>query len=295
MHLQRRRRKIAPTGAGASGRDRWLLSYADFMTLLLALFVVLYASARSDEQRDASLFEGLQAAFVFDAVSPSPVPTSGQAPGAEAAVAEALAPVPVLMQLEEDLLDVVERTPRKPGEEPGVSLHQTERGLIIRLASTEFFPAGGVEIPPERRKALGAMAPALASTTASLQFEGHTDAQPVSAGPYPSNWELSAARAAAVARLFMDDHAIAPGRISVVGHAAQRPVADNADPANRARNRRVDIVVLEDGELVASGEGSGTSDALDELLEELPPIPSEVDETLRAEPAGPPPEDIPLP
>lgn len=282
-------------GEGASGRDRWLLSYADFMTLLLALFVVLYASARADDSRDASLFEGLQAAFVFDEVSPSPVPTSGQAPGAEAALSEALAPVPVLMLLEEDLLDVVEKTPREPGEEPGVSLHQTERGLIIRLASTEFFPAGGVEIPPARRSALGAMAPVLASTTASLQFEGHTDDQPVSSGPYPSNWELSAARAASVARLFMDDHDIAPGRISVVGHAAERPIADNADPANRARNRRVDIVVLEDGELVASGDGSGTSDALDELLEELPPIPSEVDETLRAEPAGPAPEDIPLP
>ena len=290
MQLQRRRREIAPTGEGASGRDRWLLSYADFMTLLLALFVVLYASARTEGRRDASLFEGLQAAFVSEAVSPSPVPTSDQAPDTEV-----LDPVPVLLQLEEDLLYVVERTQRKPGEEPGVSLPQTERGLIIRLASTEFFPAGGVEIPPDRRKALGAMAPALASTTASLQFEGHTDTQPVSAGPYPSNWELSAARAAAVARLFMDDHAIAPGRVSVVGHAAARPVADNADPANRARNRRVDIVVLEDGKFVASGEGSGTSEALDELLEELPPIPSGVDETLRAVPAGPPPEDIPLP
>lgn len=295
MRLDRRRRELAATGESAPGRDRWLLSYADFMTLLLALFVVLYASARAEGARDASLFEGLQAAFVFDEVSPSPVPTSGQAPGAEAANAEALAPVPVLMQLEEDLLDVVEKTPRVPGEEPGVSLHRTERGLIIRLASTEFFPAGGVEIPPERRAALGAMAPALASTTASLQFEGHSDDQPVGAGPYPSNWELSAARAAAVARLFIDDHDLAPGRISVVGHAAQRPIADNADPANRARNRRVDIVVLEDGELVASGERNGTGAALDELLEELPPIPSEADETLRAKPAGPPPEDIPLP
>ncbi len=295
MRASRRTRETGISSEGSTGRDRWLLSYADFITLLLALFVVLYASARVDETRDASLFEGLQAAFVFDAVSPSPVPTSGQAPGAEAANAEALAPVPVLMQLEEDLVDVVEQMPREPGEEPGVSLHQTERGLIIRLASTEFFPAGGVEIPPARREALSAMAPVLASTTASLQFEGHTDDQPVSGGPYPSNWELSAARAAAVARLFVDDHDLAPGRVSVIGHAEQRPIADNADPANRARNRRVDIVVLEDGELVPSEGGSGTRDALDQLLEVLPPIPGEADETLKAPPAGPPPVDIPLP
>ena len=281
--------------APSPSRDRWLLSYADFVTLLLALFVVLYASARVDETRDASLFEGLQAAFVFDESSPSPVPTRGPAPGAEAANAEALAPVPILMQLEEDLVDAVERTPREPGEEPGISLHQTERGLVIRLATTEFFPAGGAEIPPERRAALGAMAPALASTTSSLQFEGHTDAQPVGPGAYPSNWELSAARAAAVARLFIDDHEIAPGRISVVGHAAQRPIADDENPANRARNRRVEIVVLEDGELVAASGESRTRDALDELLEELPPLPGQADESLREEPAGPPPQDIPLP
>ncbi|MGB0619667.1 MAG: OmpA family protein [Myxococcota bacterium] len=281
--------------AGGTGRDRWLLPYADFLTLLLALFVVLYANAQSDGHRDASLFEGIQAAFVFDSLSPAPVPTKGQAPGAKAATEEALAPVPVLLQLEEDLVDVVERTPREPGEDPGVSLHQTERGLIIRLTSTEFFPAGGVAIPETRRAALAAMAPVLAATTASLQFEGHTDDQPVGEGPYPSNWELSSARAAAVARLFIDDHDLAPGRISVIGHAAQRPIADNEDVSSRARNRRVDIVVLEDGELVPDGRSGGTRDALDALLEELPPIPNEVDESLRAAPAGPQPEDIPLP
>lgn len=291
----RRLRTPAPEPAGATGRDRWLLSYADFMTLLLALFVVLYASAQVDDDSDASLFEGLQAAFVFDAVSPSPVPTSGQAPGAEAANAEALAPVPVLMQLEEDLVDVVERTPRKPGEDPGVSLHQTEQGLVIRLASTEFFPAGGVEIPAERRAALGAMAPVLRAANATLQFEGHTDDQPVASGPFPSNWELSAARAAAVARLFIENHAVAPERVRVVGHAEQRPIAENTDAASRARNRRVDIVVLDDAELVPAEGTNPTRDALDQLLEELPPIPDGVDESLRPAPPGPAPEDIPLP
>ena len=228
-----------------AGRDRWLLSYADFITLLLALFVVLYASARVDESRDASLFEGLQAAFFFDQSSPSPVPTRGPAPGAEAANAEALAPVPVLMQLEEDLVDAVERTPREPGEEPGISLHQTERGLVIRLASTEFFPAGGAEIPPERRAALGAMAPALASTTSSLQFEGHTDSQPVGPGPYPSNWELSAARAAGVARVLVEAGQ-APESVEVQSFGEYRPVADNATAEGRAQNRRVEIFFSRD-------------------------------------------------
>jgi len=280
-----------------ASRDRWLLSYADFMTLLLALFVVLYASARIEETPEANPFEGLQAAFVFDSKSPTPVAITSVAPGSEPASEEELAPVPVLAQLEDALNNVIESTPLEPGEDPGVSLHATEEGLTISLSSTEFFPAGGVEIPEARRTALAAMGPLLNSTTATLRFEGHTDSQPVGAGPYPSNWELSSARASAVARLFMTDHAVDPSRVAVAGFADQRPLTEGSDSENRARNRRVDIVVLADGVLVlAEGQGEeGPRSELDQLLEALPPIPTAVDESLRQPELGPQPEDIPLP
>ena len=293
-----RRKGTRATGASGhdqSGSDRWLLSYADFMTLLLALFVVLYASARADESRDGSLFEGLQAAFIFSENSPAPILSEDRNASSENATKESITPVPLLAQLEADLVDLIDREVLKPGEEPGMSLRQTERGLVVTLASTEFFPAGGVEIPLEQQEALSAMATFLNTTSSSILFEGHTDAVPIQGGAYPSNWELSSARAAAVARFFIDEHALEASRVATIGYAAQRPVAGNQDAGNRARNRRVEIVILEDGVLVAQDGGGKRKGELDQLLELLPPIPVEADATLKAPPPGPAPKDIPLP
>ena len=140
------------------------------------------------------------------------------------------------------------------------------------------------------------MAPFLNANTSSLHFEGHTDASPIQGGPYPSNWELSSARAAAVARFFMDEHALDPRRVTISGLASHRPATENGDAEGRARNRRVEIVVLSDGELVATDEGAGAARAqLDALLETLPPIPESADESLRGPEPGPAPVDIPLP
>lgn len=296
--MRQRPRRLSPIGSSESespGRDRWLLSYADFMTLLLALFVVLYASARVDATRDASLFEGLQAAFLFKERSPSPIPTDTRPKSEQPSTQESIVPIPFLAQLEGQINELVERLPQTPSENPGIQLHQSERGLVISLASAEFFPAGGVEIPEGRREVLAAMAPLLAANTASLQFEGHTDDQPVKSGPYPSNWELSAARAAAVARLFIEEHGIDPARIAATGFAEFRPMTPNTDALARAQNRRVEIIVLEDGIVIPSARNSGGGDELDQLLEGLPPIPPQVDESLRPRDPGPPPPDIPLP
>lgn len=279
---------------GRPGRDRWLLSYADFITLLLALFVVLYASAASLEAQDAQLFEGLQAAFVFDATSPAAITTPGDA-DPDAARPESVAPVPQLATLEQALADAIDRVPRAPDTDPGVSLSQSERGLVVSLASAEFFPAGGVTIPPARESALAAMAPFLNARTNSILFEGHTDASPVQGGPYPSNWELSSARASAVARYFIDQHALDPRRVATSGFAEFRPIEANDARDGRARNRRVEIVILADGDLIDAGAGDAARAELDALLETLPPIPSAADDSLRAPAPAPPPEDIPLP
>ena len=266
------------------------------MTLLLALFVVLYASAASREVEQARLFEGLKAAFVFENESPAAVQSPGESDAGDDATADTIAPIPLLAQLEEDLAAIVDDLPRPEDAEPGVRLQQTERGLVVSLASAEFFPAGGVEIPAERRASLAAMAPFLNANTSSIHFEGHTDASPIQNGAYPSNWELSAARAAAVARLFLDEHALDPKRVTISGLAAHRPLAENEDAAGRARNRRVEIVILSDGELVAVGDEADAARArLDALLDTLPPIAEAVDESLRPPPPGPQPEDIPLP
>ncbi len=281
----------------SAGRDRWLLSYADFMTLLLALFVVLYASALIDADKKDSLFEGLQAAFFFDENSPNPVPIE-DTPIEKASEAKTTPSiVSARIQLENEISQELETQRLRLGVDHGASLFKTERGLVISLASAEFFPAGGVEIAPERRAVLAAIAPLLAASSRPLQFEGHTDSLPIQSDQYPSNWELSAARAAAVARLFIDDHAIDPKRVATVGYAEYRPVSTEDDPASRALNRRVEIVILQDGELLPESDADSRSrnTELDQLLNGLPPIPADADESLKAADPGPPPEDIPLP
>lgn len=295
------RRASDDRAPAVSTRDRWLLSYADFLTLLLALFVVLYASARVDAERNRGLFEGLQSAFGLGA-SPQTPSSDERAGGVERADDEdpqreappigTLAP---LKQLESSLATLVERERERLRKDPGVSVHPTERGLVISLAAAEYFPAGGAEIPADRRRLLAAIAPLLAAETGSLHFEGHTDDRPIGKGPFASNWELSSARAAAVARYFIEQHGIAPERVATTGYASYRPLTDSDAPAERARNRRVEIVVLADGDVSDSTQPQDEEAALGRLLEHLPPIPAEEDRSLQSPPPGPEPFDIPLP
>ncbi|HPG27714.1 MAG TPA: flagellar motor protein MotB [Myxococcota bacterium] len=279
----------------SAGRDRWLLSYADYVTLLLALFIVLYASARLDAERSQSLFAGLQAAFFFEADSPSPVPVEPGATPRPPAATKPPPPIPAFADLEAGLEQAIESERLRLDEDPGVSLHRTERGLVVSLASAEFFPAGGVGIPEDRKRVLAALAPLFAADARPLRFEGHTDDRPIESADYPSNWELSSARAAAVARYFIDEQRLEPRRVSIAGFAEWRPIAPNDDAPDRALNRRVEIVLLEDGGLSEAGRGAAPPPDLGRLLDGLPPLPDGADESLRAPDPGPPPPDIPLP
>jgi chemotaxis protein MotB len=294
--------KSGPAPQPSPARDRWLLSYADFLTLLLALFVVLYASARVDADKNRGLFEGLQSTFATGepiVEGRDPALAGGILQGRDddpRRVPEATGSLAPLERLEASLVKQLDRLRTRTKSDPGISVHPTERGLVITLAASEYFPAGGAEIAPDRKAVLGAIAPLLAAETGSLQFEGHTDDEPVKNAAFPSNWELSSARAAAVARYFIDEHDVDPHRVATAGHAAFRPIAGSDTPSERARNRRVEIVVLADGEVVEKKTSSAEAQQeLTRLLEKLPAIESEVDESLRPPAPGPAPFDIPLP
>lgn len=286
-----RRPRPAPNPEPAASRDRWLLSYADFLTLLLALFVVLYASALVDVEKNRGLFEGLQSAFAKG------TPASEENdPGRVPDAAGDLAP---LKQLESNLAKRIDRERARIKTDPGVSLHPTERGLVISLASAEYFSPGSAEIRASRRPVLAAMAPLLAAESAPLLFEGHTDDLPADSPTYPSNWELSSARAASIARYFIDKHGIDPHRVATTGYAAYRPVSDGESPSERARNRRVEIVVLSEPEHARPQGKVDRERELGRLLEKLPPLAPEPDEALRGAAAGsaaaPAPPDLPVP
>lgn len=221
----RRRTRRAAAGEAVEGRDRWLISYADLVTLLFALFVVLFAAA--DHERARSISHSLAAEF-GEAETAGPANSVGVLPGSthlareEEAINRAFANNPALASR--------------------ARVTRTERGLVISLAEAGFFAPGQADLRDDALSLTDALADALRDGDAELRVEGHTDSQPISNSRYPSNWELSTARAANVlSRMRARD--IASSRLSVVGYADERPVADNSTPEGRAQNRRVDIVV----------------------------------------------------
>ena len=198
-------------------RDRWLLSYADLVTLLLGLFIVLYAASDSKRaQQIAESFNSQQTGNgIFD--------------GGTTAMSESET---LRQQLIEDA-----------GISRKANIRSSSDGLVVSLAESGFFAAGDAAIDPASIAAIDSLAAMLADGSFQIRIEGHTDSVPISTARYPSNWELSTARAANVlARLI--DRGIAPERLSAAGFAGFRPVEDNSTSEGRALNRRVDIVIL---------------------------------------------------
>jgi chemotaxis protein MotB len=221
-YSRRARRRERPV-EGASNHERWLISYADLATLLFALFVVLYAVADHDRARAVAEAIAMQMGERGAPVGRS-VLTGGDALlAAQASIDRAFAANDALRSR--------------------ASVATTERGLIVSLAEAGFFAPGEAKVRDDALPLIDALADALNAGSAPVRIEGHTDSTPISTERYPSNWELSSARAAAVlARLTA--RGIRQERLSVAGYADARPIADNSTPEGRARNRRVDIVVL---------------------------------------------------
>ncbi len=211
-------------------RDRWLVSYADLVTLLFALFVVLFASADSD--RAQMVARAVAAEFgLNDAVPVTAAATDGHGVlPAHDALAGARRRIEHAFSTNEELRRRARVT-------------ENERGIRISLAEAGFFPAAEARMHADAVALIDALCVALRETEQPLRIEGHTDSTPISNARYPSNWELSAARASTVlARL--DANGIAPARLSIAGYAGEHPVATNETSEGRALNRRVDVVVL---------------------------------------------------
>lgn len=240
MQYRRARRKFDDE---PENHERWLISYADFITLLFAFFVVMYAISSvnigkyrvfSDALGDA--FGGAGSAQLINTEVPSlPLPNVAIKRRADAIRKEK----EHMTKLAQDLLSTLAPLVK----EGKVRVTQNSRGVSVEINASVLFDPGDARLTAESTEALRAVATLLRSDSHNVQVEGHTDNQPIGNPRFPSNWELSAVRASSVVRLFIDA-GVAPGRLTAVGFSANQPVADNATAEGRARNRRVAVTIL---------------------------------------------------
>jgi chemotaxis protein MotB len=233
--------------------DRWLVSYADFITLLFGFFVVLYAFSKSDQKKQqqvtASVDEAFRSLGVFPGASRHPGQTT--ADGTENAVMpinivmgeDVLAPARVKEDLE-GLRREMQQTLSNEVATHTVSIQMGRDGLVISLREAGFFSSGSATPKQESMATLKRLVTSLSRTPYDLRIEGHTDNVPIHNDEFDSNWELSSARATRIARVFLDMKAMPADRISAAGYAEFHPVAPNDTSEGRAKNRRVDLVVL---------------------------------------------------
>jgi chemotaxis protein MotB len=222
--------------------DRWLISYADFITLLFALFVVLYAYSQFNEGKYKALSESLGEAFGRS--GGGILPAAGRVVGNQPAPTALDTRVQQRVQLRQRTLGGLRDALRSMADTGTVRIEETPDGIVVDFTANALFETGIAEPTAGAREPLIAAARLIASTDYLVTLEGHTDTAPISTRVFASNWELSAARAAAVARLF-EAEGVAGGRLTAQGFGPNRPVAGNDTAEGRARNRRV-MAILKD-------------------------------------------------
>ena len=261
---------MRPKTGPRAGADRWLVSYADFTTLLLVFFMTLYAVSDVNPAKLAAATASMQVAFA------APVETlaTPARPPVEAAAAVDLAerpaetratPPPDATLLAARTRAIAQVRERIEKELAGailagqLEIGSDERGLVLSLPESATFPVATADVTAGAQPVIDRVAATLGPLAVDVRIEGHTDNTPIRTARYSSNWELSTARASAVVARFIDQH-IDPRRLSAAGYAEFHPRTSNASAAGRASNRRVDVIVIAQATEVperATAEGAG--------------------------------------
>lgn len=231
--------------------ERWLVSYADFITLLFAFFTTLYAISTVDAKKLEVMVESMHDAFAQGDLPAGlrdkrgagglprtidiPARPPSVAAGAEGTGARAVSAAELKAQLSKQLVEQV--------EQGLVDIEIDPRGLVVSIREAGSFPTGSADLSPVAREVLTKVGRAIVDVTNGVRIEGHTDDVPIHTAVYRSNWELSTARATTVVAFFLDQ-GFDPTRLSAAGYAEYHPRVENDSDTSRARNRRTDIVVL---------------------------------------------------
>ena len=263
------RRKRSP---GHANHERWLVSYADFITLLFAFFVVLYASSQVDKRKVGKLALAIQVAFQEMGVFPAsttevPIDLSEPMPFSTAQAIESSQRTASLGRIAShpdgspgtsrengDLAKLqaeLETTLSAEIKRKEIAMRREPDGLVISLREVGFFESGSAQMKSASMPAFDRIAGMLSQHDYRLRIEGHTDNAPIHTSQFPSNWELSTSRATEIVRLLIVRDGFAPDRLSAAGYAEYHPVATNRIAEGRGMNRRVDIVILGRAEIEA--------------------------------------------
>ena len=246
---------------GHENHERWLVSYADFITLLFAFFVVMFASSQADKGKAQQVSDSVKRALEENHVAAAVAAILGgttadkgkgnaQMKGPGGAVhAETPPPPPPKTGSgpTPDMAGSVNVLKSELQEEIAKGMLQVtldQRGVVVSLRQAAFFPSGQDVIDPSTHTVFVKLGDIIRKMPNKVRLEGHTDSDPIHNGRFRSNWELSAARSVALLELLTSRYEIASARLSVAGYAETVPVADNTTPNNKALNRRVDVVIL---------------------------------------------------
>lgn len=256
-----RRRKKKEEEEGGAGMERWLLTYSDLITLLMAFFILMYAMSQVDAQKYSAVANSLSLVLTGQAMSV--LETQGPSL-AEGISGQQLKEGPGPSPQEQGQLDEVKRqiaefikaeesqagaqstgaagTATKLGDY--IVILEQERGLVISFKDTLLFASGSDELTPRARDIITKVGGALKTIPNYIRVEGHTDNLPIRTSKFPSNWELSVLRATNVVHVLQANAGIPADRLSIIGYGEYRPLVENSDAFNRSMNRRVDIVIL---------------------------------------------------
>ncbi|MBO8129217.1 MAG: OmpA family protein [Peptococcaceae bacterium] len=225
--------------------ERWLITYADLITLLLIFFVVLYSFSKIDAEKFAAIAESLtkalgggQMSFILDqpgtSIAPGLQNQSNDIDLQQSAEAVQLA------RIEGQLRKFI----KEKGLDASISVISEERGVVLSIQDTVLFESGKARLTPEAKEIIDEVGLLLLSVPNYIRIEGHTDNLPIHTREFPSNWELSVARACSVVQRLIKKHNFPPERLSATGYGEYRPRVPNDTAEHRQINRRVDFVIL---------------------------------------------------
>jgi chemotaxis protein MotB len=261
--------------------ERWLVSYADFITLLFAFFVVMYSISSVNVGKYRTVSESIKAALnpvVSPPSSPSPIALSTS----RAALTATDAPVSkeMIVRKLQNLVKSIKAVPQMAA----VRITEKSNGdIVITIPDQLLFNSGETAVRAEALPFLEGLGAAITELNRYTRVEGHTDNVPIRTAQFPSNWELSAARAVMVVRVLSELYRVPSDHLAAVGHADTRPVTENLDPEQRAKNRRVEVVILEQAPPAPTLETGNNVDEFGRSMEDAPQSASQFAQELSRE------------